>query len=714
MVRLPTAFSLRLAAILAAAVVLAEIAEEGFKLVWPAASPVVSQGLHILFVAAAVAALVETGVVRRLRRALAQQQEAESRYRLLFDESPVLCCLTRDDTGRPVVVDANRAFCLAVGLDHDRVVGQFLDRFYDEASRRELLEEGGYRRALEGTFTEEPRTLIASDGRAIPTVLRARPLSDSDGRVWGTLAVYVDLTERLRAEESLARLHAAVENAGEMVVLTDPQGRITYVNPAFEVASGWPREEALGRTMVELLGPGEHPGADQEAMRRTLAQGHTWKGSFVRRRKGGGRFEVEATISPIRDRGDRVRGYVAIERDVTRERRLERTLRRARRLETLGQLAGAVAHDFNNFLTVILGQAEILERNPELPAGDKDRVDRIREAAERAADLTSQLLAFGRRQPVHPRVVGLNDLVRNHQKMVRKLVGEAVRVEVSLDPDAGLVRVDPTRFAQVLLNLAANARDAMPGGGTLAIRTGRAQSREGPPEAVLTVVDTGIGMDEETRGQIFEPFFTTKGPDRGTGLGLATVYGIVAQAGGCIEVNSGPGQGARFEIRLPAVDEAEHESDGPEIPSQDVPRGKGQRILLVDDDPAVGQVAAETLEGLGYRVVRADGPGEALLAAEGEGWAIDLLLTDVRMPLMDGVTLASRLSERKPGLPVVFMSGHTGGQELAPGSVFVAKPFRSAALARAVQRALQGAGKTSQGTTALTAPPETSDRSRPG
>ncbi|NOY46059.1 MAG: PAS domain S-box protein [Deltaproteobacteria bacterium] len=707
MVRLLASFSLRLAVVLAVAVVLAEIAEEGFELVWPETSPFVSQGIHILFVAAAVGVLVETGVVRRLRRALAQQQEAESRYRLLFDESPVLCCLTRHDTGRPVVADANRAFCHAVGLDRSQVVGQFLDRFYDERSRRELLDRGGYQRALEGTFTEEPRTLVASDGRTIPTVLRARPLRDADGRVWGTLAVYVDLTERLRAEESLARLHAAVENAGEMILLTDPQGRITYVNPAFESASGWSREEAVGQTVVALLGPSEPLETDQETMWRTLAQGGTWKGSFVHRQKGGGRFEVEATISPIRGRGGRVKGYVAIERDVTRERRLERTLRRARRLETLGQLAGAVAHDFNNFLTVILGQAEILEAEPELPTGAKDRVDRIREAAEGAAALTSQLLAFGRRQPMHPQVVGLNDLVRSHQKMVRKLVGEAVRVKVVLDPSAGWVRVDPTRFAQVLLNLAANARDAMPGGGTLSIRTGRSQDEEGPALAVLTVADTGIGMDEETRARIFEPFFTTKGPDRGTGLGLATVYGIVAQAGGCIEVETAPGQGARFEIRLPAVDEAAPELGGPEIPSRDVPRGEGEKILLVDDDPAVGQVAAETLEGLGYRVVRADGPGEALLTAEQEGWEIDLLLTDVRMPLMDGVTLASRLSERMPGLAVVFMSGHTGGQDLKPGAMFVSKPFRSVDLARAVRRALQGSQESPLEPAPLTAPPET-------
>ncbi|GAB6064824.1 hybrid sensor histidine kinase/response regulator [Deferrisoma palaeochoriense] len=677
----PRRILLRVLLSLAVAVALAEAAEETLKFAFPHIPHLWAYLLHFGLIAGAAAVLVARGPVRVLREALARRAEAEARYRTLFEESPVPCCLTRREGDAPVVADANRAFCEAVGLPKDRIVGRPLAEFYDEESRRALLEGGGYARALEGRFREELRTLVGADGREVPTVLRARPVRTAEGEAWGTLAVFVDLTERLRTRETLARLHAAVENAGEMVIVTDAAGRIAYVNPAFERITGWTEDEALGRRVEDLVRSGEHPAAFYAEFEETLRRGETWTGAFVNRRKDGTPFEVDATVSPIRDAEGRITGYVGIQRDITRERQMERALDQARRLETLGQLAGAVAHDFNNYLTVILGQAEMAGIQGDLPPSARDRLDRIREAAEGAAGLAAQLLAFGRREKAEPRVVDLVEVVRGHEKMVRKLVGEGIRVELRLGGGEVPVRLDPTRFAQVLLNLAANARDAMPDGGTLWIRAGRDGDH-----AVLEVEDTGVGMDEATRARAFEPFFTTKA-GKGTGLGLATVYGIVTQAGGTIEVKSAPGRGCRFAIRLPLADGAASAGPRPaRAPS--AARGRGLTVLVVDDEPQVGRAVADALAALGYRPLRAEGPGEALLLAEREGWRIDALVTDVRMPLMDGPALARRLREQAPGLPVVFVSGHAAGIELPEDAVFVGKPFRTADLGRALDRVL--------------------------
>ncbi|HXE56427.1 MAG TPA: ATP-binding protein, partial [Gemmatimonadales bacterium] len=383
-------------------------------------------------------------------------------------------------------------------------------------------------------------------------------------------------------------------------------------------------------------------------------------------------------------------------------RRSEEQLRQAQKMEAVGRLAGGVAHDFNNLLTSMLGYADLVLA--ELPAGHPVRADveEIQRAGQRAASLTRQLLAFSRRQVTRPRPVSLNTVVLDVERMLRRLLGEDVRLTLELAPRLGTVLADPAQLEQVIVNLAVNARDAMPEGGELSIATADVELTEetvrgygfGPPGpyVTLTVRDTGVGMSEEVKARIFEPFFTTKELGRGTGLGLATVYGIVKQFGGYIWVESAPGQGSTFTVFFPRVRDTGSES-APEHPGT-VPTGT-ERILLVEDEPAVRGMARRALEALGYRVVEAESGAEALARLAGAG-AIDLLVTDVIMADVTGPELAMRIRQERPGLRVLFISGYPDTLrarqvELMPDAAYLQKPFTPDILGRAVRAVLDAA-----------------------
>ena len=392
---------------------------------------------------------------------------------------------------------------------------------------------------------------------------------------------------------------------------------------------------------------------------------------------------------------------VAILRDrvVAELRASEERLRQAHKMEAIGQLAGGVAHDFNNLLTVINGYADILRG--QLAAGSEagESVHAILEAGQRAAALTGQLLAFSRKAMVQPRLVDLNEVVDSAARMLRRLIGERVTLTTRLQPGLPPVRIDPGQIEQVVMNLAVNARDAMPDGGTLLVETTElllptmittetGEFRAG--HAVqLTVSDTGQGMTEDVRARVFEPFFTTKGVGKGTGLGLATVYGIIRQAGGHVEVTSAPGHGATFRVLLPAASAEER----PEAESL-APVGPGsETVLLVEDEEAVRRLALVALERRGYRVLAAGSAAEAMALATGHQGPLHLLLTDVVMPDMGGRQLAEALTARRPGLKVLFMSGYTDDTVLRDGLAsadrsFLQKPFSVAALGRRVREVL--------------------------
>jgi nitrogen-specific signal transduction histidine kinase/CheY-like chemotaxis protein len=398
-------------------------------------------------------------------------------------------------------------------------------------------------------------------------------------------------------------------------------------------------------------------------------------------------------FSPARER------VAFLVEDVTERRRTEEQVRSSQRLEAIGRLAGGVAHDFNNLLSVILGYARFAVDG--LRAGDplRDDMEEVRRAAERAAGLTKQLLAFSRKQVLNPRVVSMNTVLREMEPMLRRLVGEDLELKSFLAADLGNVKADPSQLEQVLMNLVVNARDAMPDGGQLTIETANADldagyaarhaGTEPGPHVMLSVSDTGCGMDEATQARLFEPFFTTKEPGKGTGLGLSTAYGIVRQSGGSIWVYSEVGKGTTFKVYLPRVFAATDSSPVLSVPPED----SSETVLLVEDDDGVRALARRILSGAGFEVLCASNGGEALLCCERHAGEIHLLLTDVVMPLMSGRQLAERIEALRPGTKVLYMSGYTDDAivhhgVLEPGTAFVSKPFSSGELVRKVREVL--------------------------
>jgi PAS domain S-box-containing protein len=531
-------------------------------------------------------------------------------------------------------------------------------------------------------------------------------VKDEQGRVVGLLGVARDISEQRERETRLRLQEAALAATVDAVVITNREGTIEWVNPAFTRLTGYSPEEAIGRN-PNMLKSGAHAPEFYGGLWDTLLAGRVWYGELSNRRKDGSLYAEEMTITPVTDEAGRIAHFAAIKRDISDRIALENSLHSARRMEALGQLAGGVAHDFNNLLGVIRGYGELLVGQLPAPDPRREKVEQILDASRRAANLTRQLLAFGRRQVLAPRVVDLNAVVVEAETLLRRLVGEDVELIVSPGAGLGRVRVDPGQVDQVLLNLAANARDAMPDGGRLAIETGNvevgeaeARSREGAragPFVRLRVSDTGVGMDQRTRSRIFEPFFTTKQVGAGTGLGLASVYGIVKQSGGFVSVDSTPGRGTCFEIHLPRVEDAL-------VPDAPTPPPPAQRtaatILLVEDEASLRDIAQELLEANGYTVLPAANAAEALaLADQHEAGSIQLLLTDVVMPGMSGPALALKVRERWPDVSVVFMSGYSqeAVQEhglLEAGARLLAKPFSLNLLVRSVEESLAGTTKT--------------------
>ncbi len=505
------------------------------------------------------------------------------------------------------------------------------------------------------------------------------------------------------SEAQRTRLSAAIDQADEIVMITDPSGHIQYVNPAFEEVTGYTADEVLGKN-PSILSSGEMEDVVFADMWQTISGGHSWRGRLVNRKKNGIRFEEDAVISPVVNPSGEIVNYVAVTRDVTHEVELEHQLMQSQKMEAVGQLAGGVAHDFNNLLMVILNSALFLQEETQPDTEARSLVDDILSAANQASGLTRQLLAFSRRQMLTPRNADLNVIVNELQKMLGRLLHEDIDVRVSIMPEPCAVRVDRGQIEQVLVNLAVNARDAMPGGGTLFLDV---QCRDldenwmyvhsagdalAPGRyAVLTVSDTGCGMTEEQASRIFDPFYTTKPAGQGTGLGLSTVYGIINQHDGRITVYSHPGQGTTFHIYLPCANglsaAEERQALAPEIPSGT------ERILLVEDAPSVRQVTERILRNLGYRTASASSGEDALTLLRHAGHDFDLLLSDIVMPGMDGCELAKRVKEEARDIRILFMSGYPqpllerkhGTNDL--GSV-LNKPFSAEELAVAIRGVL--------------------------
>jgi PAS domain S-box-containing protein len=646
----------------------------------------------------------DLGFALELAAATAERRSLEERLRAIF-EGGLIGILFGDIHGR--VFDANDAFLDLIGYTRDdlRSGGVRWDAITPPEHRP--ADEKGVAEAREhGSCVPYEKEYVRKDGRRVCVLVGFVLLEPERER---SVAFIVDISQLRRTEnalaESEARMRAIVETAVDGVVTIDEAGLVESFNPAAERLFGYSAMEVLGRN-VSVLMPSPHQERHDGYIARYLATGEgriIGAGREVAgRRKDGTEFPIDLAVAEFKI-GTK-RAFAGIIHDLTPHRQLEAQFLQAQKMEAVGRLAGGVAHDFNNLLGVITGYSEMALRQLGEGHAARPKLAQVLKAAEGAAGLTRQLLAFSRRQVLDPRAVDLNGLVQDLEKMLRRLIGEDVELEVRLGPDLGAVRVDPGQMEQVVMNLAVNARDAMPRGGGLTIETAEAADAEfrarahwqvAPGEYVrLSVSDTGLGMDDLTRAQIFEPFFTTKPPGKGTGLGLATVYGVVKQSGGHVFVESEVGRGTRFSIFLPRV--VEGPVAIPVLGGAEHARAH-ETILLVEDQESLREVIGEMLWGLGYHVLLAgDADTAAKVAAEHDG-DIDLLLSDVVMPRVSGPELAERVALVRPGIRVLFMSGYTSDvlsrQGVSESEVeIVEKPFTRQVLSRRIRRILSSEG----------------------
>jgi len=624
-------------------------------------------------------------------------QDSEKRYRRLFESAKDGILILDAETGK--VVDANPYLLQLLGYSYDTLYGKYIWEigvFKDIAASKDafkILKQNEYIRYQDLPLETRYGQPIAVEFVSNVYLVDQRKVIQCNIR---------DITARKHADAERKRLLAAIEQSPEAIVMTDSQGVIQFVNPAFEHTTGYSQKEAVGQN-PRILKSGEQDEHFYRNLWDTISSGRTWTGRIVNKRKDGTLYTEETTISPVCDSTGQIVNYVGVKRDISEHLRLSAQFQQAQKMEAVGILAGGVAHDFNNMLSVILGYTELslskMDPNQPLYADLKE----IHKAAERSTDITRQLLAFARKQTINPVVLDLNQNVESMLKMLRRLIGEDINLVWLSKTGQCLVDMDPTQIDQILANLCVNSRDAIAGVGKMTIETGSEVIDESycadhygfieGDYILLTVSDDGCGMDKKTVDQIFEPFFTSKGLGHGTGLGLSTVYGIVKQNNGFINVYSEPGKGTTFRVYLPRY--ADLAVDILPEKAVEIPHGGGETVLVVEDEPVLLKMAKAMLEKLGYRVLTAGTPGDAIGLALSPVNHIDLVITDVILPEMNGRELAAQLEHLNPGIHILFMSGYTADViahrgVLDDGVNFIQKPYSMKDLAVKVRNGLHG------------------------
>ena len=630
--------------------------------------------------------------IARRKQAESLQAESEANYRHLFEAHGAVKLVLDPESGQ--IVDANRSAEAFYGWSRDKLMCMNI-RNVNTASSKVVMDY--MNKALTGESHFEFQHCLADGSIRDVEVFCSQVMWN--GKVCLHSIIH-DISDRKRVMMECERLMAAVGQVADGVVITDRDGIIQFVNSAVESATGRSHDSLIGLHLDALKS--DEPGQCFKTLQQTLAGGRQWRGRFVNRGSDGRRRISEATLSPVRDPEGRIVNYVSVERDITEHVLLSEQLHQAQKMESVGRLAGGVAHDFNNMLQVILGHVELAL---DTLGSDHPVIGDLREiekATRNASTLTRQLLTFARKQPVTPQALDLNDAVSGMIPMISKVIGEAITL--SWEPRQGLwvVNMDPVQLKQILVNLCVNARDAIQGVGSIMLETRNVVLDEAycavhvgvrcGEYAMIAVCDTGCGMSAEVKAHLFEPFFTTKKAGKGTGLGLAIVYGIVKQNQGDIHIYSEPGQGTVFKIYLPRHVAAKAVVAALAAPAIPIP-GNGETVLVVEDEAAILDMVKKLLVKFGYRVLTSDRSVQALrLAAEHAG-GIQLLVTDVVMPEMNGKELAERVVALNPEIRVLFMSGYTANViahhgVLDAGAHFLQKPFSTVDLAAKVRQAL--------------------------
>ena len=640
------------------------------------------------------------------KRAEAAFRESEERVRLLLD-STAEAIYGIDVQGHCTFCNPTSARLLGYDNPGD-LLGKQMHRLMHhtraDGTRYPVEECQIYMAFREGKGSHaDDEVLWRKDGSSFPAEYWSYPMV-RDGKPIGSVVTFLDVTERKRADATIRkerdRAQQYLDIADVILLALDHEGRITLINSKGCSALGWNEQELIGRNWVDTCLPAKARDELRVAFRKLIGGTPLQLENPVLTKWGEERM-IAWRNTILRDGSGRVVGTLSSGEDITERKQLEQQLRKAQKMEAIGQLAGGIAHDFNNLLSVIIGYSEILLGRTGLDAKMHGQCEEIKRAGNRAASLTRQLLAFSRQQVLTPTVLNLNAVVVETEKMLGRLIGEEIELRTALDPTLGSVKVDPGQVEQIIMNLAVNARDAMPGGGKLVIETSNTDLDEKyaihhPPfiagrYVLLAVTDTGIGMDEETKTHIFEPFFTTKEIGKGTGLGLSTVYGVVKQSGGYIWVYSELGHGSVFKIYLPRVDQPVQQSRPSEL-APEINRGT-ETVLLVEDEESVRTLTRSLLEEGGYTVLEASSGIHALEVAGRHSGPIHLLLTDVVMPGMSGRELSQKMIANYPAVKVIYTSGYTGSFSshehlFDPGAILIQKPFSRTSLLRQVHDAL--------------------------
>jgi two-component system, cell cycle sensor histidine kinase and response regulator CckA len=627
------------------------------------------------------------------KRAEEVMRQSEEKYRNVVERASDGILVLQDGK----IAYANSSLERMAGQSTQELLGKPFNQFIHPAELPKVAEF--YRRRMAGETVPQvyETVLVTPNGKLISVELNAG-ITTYDGKP-ADLIFIRDIGARKHIEAERAQLVMAVEQTTDAVVITDMQGNIQYANPAFERITGYSRAEVLGKN-PRFLKSGRQELALYEAMWAALSRGQNWRGRFQNRKKDGSIFTCDTIITPTRDENGKIINYVSVQRDVTRELQMEEQYLQAQKMESIGRLAGGIAHDFNNIMTAILGFGSMILDQLGESHPLRHAVEQIVSAGERATNLTRQLLTFSRKQMVEVRILDPNAVIVEMNQLLRRALGEDIELMTLLDDEAGCVKMDAGLLQQVVMNLAINARDAMARGGQLTLRTSRAVLDEKfcknrvniqPGEYLqLSVRDSGAGMTKEVLSHVFEPFYTTKPKGKGTGLGLATVYGVVTQCGGHIEIESEPGTGTQVNIWLPRVVTT---ADTVPVELEERLQRGTETILVVEDEDVVRDLSCRILRSLGYHVLEAANGKEAVELVRKYNHTIHLVFTDVVMPQMGGPEMVENLVQIRPGIKVIYTSGFTEStiveRGVALGKVrLIQKPFTREILAQRIRHAL--------------------------